>query len=892
MTAYDFNLVGSSSFAFDADEDTISFGTIDAATLTITDDGTNTTITDGTTTVTLEGFRPFQIDTGNFLFTGTNASEVKAGDNDDTTITDDSTNDTITEAQADKNNLFIGFGGDDTITSGDGDVVIFGGSGIVDTDDGDDELHGGTGNQVIYGNAGDDIIDTFAPDTGNTTTVFGGADDDSITTGAGTGNAVLYGNSGDDTIDADAMIGEVTIFGGNGIADSTDGDDVINTGDDGSTTVYANAGNDLINIDNADGGLDAGESVTAYAGTGNDTIDIDAASAGSSAIVAFGNTDNDVINLGAHAGDATIYGGNGIADSSDGDDTITTGSGESIVYANAGDDSIVSDLGAAFETTVYGGLGADTISVDGADAATAKLFLGDGDATGVDVINYDIDNGEAQVTISGFDGTEDKINITLDGSRDAANLTFTRSTNTITDGSNATSLRFADLATDLTGTNFVVKNENNDANGSVLATSLFATAAGTLTGGDGDDQLIGGNNGDTFVAGAGTDNLNSGSGADTFQFDSAELAAGDTIDGGAGNDTIELTDNNATNDLGTTLANTTNVEAVVFSGTGTAGITVDATASTAGVETIDASTATGVVTFDDSAGTFASDLFLTTGSDDDNLTLDSAIDVGVTLNGGDDQVTLSAAGLLEDDDTINGGSGSDTIQFTGGAETLTDDDFENLTSIEGLIFGTAANNIDLGANASAAGIATVTGGTGGTGQTIDAGDMTTDVSITGGSSTDTITGGTGDDTLQGGLGVDSLTGGAGDDTFDYGGNTNAGTDIITAFVAGSGNDVYAIDESLGDVAGAYTTGNTVTVATATAVNANANVAMADTVMVDTLAGITSVNGTAGLVSYAVDSATGDLYYDADGNWTAGSVQLSNVTTLTGTFVASNFDIVA
>jgi Ca2+-binding RTX toxin-like protein len=62
--------------------------------------------------------------------------------------------------------------------------------------------------------------------------------------------------------------------------------------------------------------------------------------------------------------------------------------------------------------------------------------------------------------------------------------------------------------------------------------------------------------------------------------------------------------------------------------------------------------------------------------------------------------------------------------------------------------------------------------------------LTTVLTLTGGSDTDTIKGGAGADEISGGGGIDTLTGGAGKDDFNFAASSN-GLDVITDFDFGT-----------------------------------------------------------------------------------------------------------
>jgi Ca2+-binding RTX toxin-like protein len=181
-----------------------------------------------------------------------------------------------------------------------------------------------------------------------------------VTASAGSDGAVLYGSAGNDTIDASAVLTAtgVTIYGGTGASDPTDGADSI-TGSSGSDAIYGNGGNDTIN-----GG--AGGQDSLYGGAGNDAM-----TGGDTGTVIYGGAGSDAITATAAS---TIYGGSGVSDPTDGADVITGSGLADSIYGNGGNDSIASGGGA---DNIFGGAGDDTITASGA-AANATLTGGDG----------------------------------------------------------------------------------------------------------------------------------------------------------------------------------------------------------------------------------------------------------------------------------------------------------------------------------------------------------------------------------------------------------------------------------------------------------------------------------------------------------------------------------
>ena len=147
------------------------------------------------------------------------------------------------------------------------------------------------------------------------------------------------------------------------------------------------------------------------------------------------------------------------------------------------------------------------------------------------------------------------------------------------------------------------------------------------------------------------------------------------------------------------------------------------------------------------------------------------------------------AGTDAQNDTMNGGAGTDSILVTGTSDVTLAGFNAATASIErwqgngkGMIGTGAANTFDLSALAAIAGLAFVDGGGGA--DTITGSSFADD--LRGGASTDTLNGGDGNDTLNGGAGTDLLNGGNDADTFVITGNEaqndtmngGAGTDSI------------------------------------------------------------------------------------------------------------------
>ncbi|WP_230169785.1 calcium-binding protein, partial [Roseomonas sp. CECT 9278] len=264
--------------------------------------------------------------------------------------------------------FFAGDGGDDTIAVTLGGVTeSFFGRVQITGGEGDDRIiASGTGVEYtpdpsyrfgasITGDAGNDTI------VGSDAATGLGFDGDQLN--GGEGNDSILGGAGDDQINADNFFDTI----GNDTVDAGDGNDYVYSYA-GVDSLVGGAGIDSVSIDRDDataglgytvngaGGLTgtdgtsaAGfESFTIRTGAGNDTLDGTPSGAGSVFFV--GNGGNDRITTGA--GDDVVYG----------DDQSFTASGNDTIATGAGNDQ------------VRGGEGADSIT----DSADGGFFAGDG----------------------------------------------------------------------------------------------------------------------------------------------------------------------------------------------------------------------------------------------------------------------------------------------------------------------------------------------------------------------------------------------------------------------------------------------------------------------------------------------------------------------------------
>ncbi|MEX2185792.1 MAG: right-handed parallel beta-helix repeat-containing protein [Pirellulales bacterium] len=282
------------------------------------------------------------------------------------------------------------------------DMIVLGGTVLSPAElhggDGDDFLQGGLAADMLWGDAGNDVI---LAGGGIGDQLFGGDGDDWIVGSdagsdtdanfldglyfgdvidAGPGNDTVFGMGGADNIQAgdgddrvDSGIGSDWvrggagndyIYAGHGLGDRLEGDadadtiygshegnDTI-TGGDGDDQLFGQGGNDQLNGELGNDFLDGG--------TGTDLL--------------IGGDGDDEILGGGGAGD-TLDGGNGneiLRGSDDGGDSISGGVGRDRVYGNGGNDILD---GGADDDTIDGGGGDDTISGDGG----SDLLIGGAD---------------------------------------------------------------------------------------------------------------------------------------------------------------------------------------------------------------------------------------------------------------------------------------------------------------------------------------------------------------------------------------------------------------------------------------------------------------------------------------------------------------------------------
>jgi Ca2+-binding RTX toxin-like protein len=291
-----------------------------------------------------------------------------------------------------------------------------------------------------------------------------------------------------------------------------------------------------------------------------------------------------------------------------------------------------------------------------------------------------------------------------------------------------------------------------------------------------------------------------------------------------------------------------------------------------------------------------------------------------TISGASGRADSITAGLGDDrilgadsNDTINAGDGTDTLVLESNYAPALDTDLVGIEIIE--VTSDTRSTIDLISQASDAFTVTLTGANGHvlvlkSGANSVIGSAGAD-SVTGGDANDTLSGGDGNDVLNGFDGLDSLIGGTGDDTIDGGKDNDTiiggagadrligglgsddfiftstdGTDAILDFNAGFDRIVFDISE-LGLNAADYTAASSSLIDVATAQSLAAGAAANDVLFgsAASIAAFTDSNNAFAGGVLAITTDTGRVLYDADGDFTSGSMELATFTSSQAPFLS-------
>jgi len=610
---------------------------------------------------------------------------INAQDDEDAklTIIGGAGNDVITISASDNGDSITGGAGNDTFKFYGGYYTSID---TISGGDGDDTLQSSTATAIVDADfTNTTSVKTLTHDTGTTAlvatldslaaaagidtiTTAGDGTSDIITIGAGFTTSALRVNLRDvdlssnydaadgSKVDASAYTGSLTINAkaltmatGTTLTGGTGTDTLLFTGTNSATATIDN----VTKIENFKANSDANASIEvdqANAGV-DESLHIDGSALVSSTSIFTVDATNDT------DGKISITGGAG-------NDVITMSGGEETdhgdtINGGAGNDSFTFDTDDLTKTdTVNGGAGTDKLIVTGNADTIADI-----DFTGVSNVEV-IENA-----------TGDAMTLTLDSIASAAGINKVSFTADATSSTvNITSGFTNNLTVDYAARNAGAQNVINASTSTSTAYSgvLSITAAGseldstaaTITGGSGLSDTI-------TITDGGTPVMTSVTNIEKVVLSTAGSDA-----------TVTLANGNATYTNGTSYET----------------ITIDGTALTTGVLTADAKAEVD------------GKVIILGGAAADSITVDESTNFGssVSAGGGNDTIILSAASILDADDTISGGAGTDTLKVDTTATTLTDVMFTNITSVETLTGDADAEvTVTLGAKADAAGVATV-----------------------------------------------------------------------------------------------------------------------------------------------------------------------------------------
>ncbi|WP_305883677.1 calcium-binding protein [Alsobacter ponti] len=481
------------------------------------------------------------------------------------------------------------------------------------------------------------------------------------------------------TTNADTLIGSSAADGliGRGGADSLDGragDDAITVLLGGNATAVGGSGNDTLVISGAGGAIDfTGALASGLMASAFERLD---ASGATSAVNFLGTTSADSVTGSQYADTIDGKGGGDSIAAGAGDDRViysnVTGAilageaGNDILVLGATTPGLVVNLGNAADQTLNDFSQVLTFeSVDGS-AATAALNLTG--STGANTLlggsgNDTLSGGGGADSLSGGDGADSLLgggaaetilggagNDTIAGIGAGDRVDAGDGDDRVTFAANAQLLGGAGNDTLVVGAAASVDLVANTGFERVDASALGAGAGATVVGSSSDETILGGSGSDSLDGGLGVDSLAGGAGDDRLVYHATSA----TLDGGTGNDTLVLADAQNVN-LSQTADQTSGDNAVV-----TSFEHVDASGLLTGV-TLTGSTSANVLTGGSGADTISG------GAGADTILAGA----GDRVDGGadNDLFRLDTSALVTPP-SIEGGAGTDTVSFSGGAVAL------------------------------------------------------------------------------------------------------------------------------------------------------------------------------------------------------------------------------
>jgi len=396
-----------------------------------------------------------------------------------------------------------------------------------------------------------------------------------------------------------------------------------------------------------------------------------------------------------------------IAGSLDTSDVLDGGAGTDTLSATIGNESVRPTL-SNIETIVLTGT-ADTLNFDARDVSGTTTYKSESSAGNISINNIgsvpttvEINSSTADLTVNFADaalaGATDSLtlnvnNVTTAGGSSTIAFTDDGGTNTLeTITLNSTSLDsiIDDLQTTAVGTATLNITGDTDLTITAALDDELTTVTGSAFTGD---LTVGlGDNGTTITSGTGIANITAGGGADsittgaeddTINFATADFTLLDTVNAGAGTDSISMTDDATVVDADFTLV--TNTETL----TAAANINLDATlgalAMASGLTTVTLTDTGGADSITVGAGfTNALTINGTTGANSD------VIDASAYT--GNMTVTGTGAGLAAAANSYTMGSGTSVLNITATGATIAAADMANLEGFDTISYVTDVSN--------------------------------------------------------------------------------------------------------------------------------------------------------------------------------------------------------
>jgi len=435
-----------------------------------------------------------------------------------------------------------------------------------------------------------------------------------------------------------------------------------------------------------------------------------------------------------------------------------------------------------------------------------------GNSAGGTTINLTQADADVELTVDAFDAAA------LDGSAVAGELDVTQTTNetlSVIGAAGATTATFAGTTTEST---FESTNAADDA-----VTFVTTTGGATAVFAGGDNTVT------ADAVSTGTLTVTGGAGDDTVQADG--LTTGHlTLALGDGDNTVRIGATGGSVLAGASMTMTT--------GTGDNSVAIEDDTVAAFSATIDLGTGTGTLDITAAADLTAGTLNIT--------------GLDVIAIGSQDTAAVVNATLLD----------GATVTITG------DGTAGDRLAVE--MDNTAAASVDFSNVSISNDVLTDMGG----------------LQVTGTAVADTIVGTDGSDSLLGMAGTDVLTGGDGADLISLGNaDTNADlVSIVGVAAAANSSTVYEFETGTDNIALTNTAGGTAGASAGSLVTVAAIAGLTiDDIVADSAANLggaaTSVGDQSAIFTsggYAYETDTGQLYYDADGDFTAGAVVVATL----------------